>query len=90
MRLREIFDSIFEGFAPTEIAQLLNFSTLKNHSGNDITPLFEEKFEDIVWSVEVTWEGVTPPRPAIGFSDGFIQRFPTLVRSSGHLRHGAK
>jgi len=34
MRLREIFDSIFKGFAPTEIAQLMNVSTLKNHSGN--------------------------------------------------------
>ena len=48
-----------EGFAPIEIAQLMNFSTLKNHSGNYITPLFEEKFEDVVWSVEVTWEGIT-------------------------------
>ena len=48
-----------EGFAPPEIAQLMNFSTLKNHSGNYITPLFEEKFEDVVWSVEITWEGLT-------------------------------
>jgi len=37
----------------------MDFSTLKNHSGNYITPLFEEKFEDVVWSVEVNWEGIT-------------------------------
>jgi hypothetical protein len=37
----------------------MDFSTLKNHSGNYITPLFEGKFEDVVWSVEVTWEGIT-------------------------------
>ena len=65
----------------------MNVNTLKNHSGNYITPLFEEKFEDVVWSVEVAWEGVTPPRPATGFSDGAVQRLSALVRSSGHLRH---
>jgi len=83
----EFVQQLVEGFAPSEIAQLMDFSTLKNHSGNYITPLFEEKFEDVVWSVEVTWEGVTPPRPATGFSDGFVQRFPTLVSPSGYLRH---
>ena len=86
----EFVQQLVEGFAPTEIAQLINFSTLKNHSGNYITPLFEEKFEDVVWSVEVTWEGVTQQRPATGFPDGFVQRFPALVSSSGYLRHGAK
>ena len=55
----EFVQQLMEGFAPIEIAQLMNFSTLKNHSGNYITPLFEEKFEDVVWSVEVTWEGIT-------------------------------
>ena len=50
---------MIEGFTPFEIADLMDFSTLKNHSGNYITPLFEEKFEDVVWSVEVTWEGIT-------------------------------
>ncbi len=55
----EFVEQLIEGFAPTEIAELMDFSTLKNHSGNYITPLFEEKFEDVVWSVEVTWEGVT-------------------------------
>ncbi|MGM0984677.1 MAG: Rpn family recombination-promoting nuclease/putative transposase [Pseudomonadota bacterium] len=37
----------------------MDFSTLKNHSGHYITPLFEEKFEDVVWSVEVAWQGTT-------------------------------
>lgn len=55
----EFVQQLIEGCAPAEIAQLMDFSTLKNHSGNYITPLFEEKFEDVVWSVEVTWQGVT-------------------------------
>ena len=55
----EFVQQLIEGFAPAEIAQLMDFSTLKSHSGNYITPLFEEKIEDVVWSVEVTWEGLT-------------------------------
>jgi len=55
----EFVQQLIEGFAPFEIADLMDFSTLKNHSGNYITPLFEEKFEDVVWSVEVNWEGIT-------------------------------
>ncbi|XKH59371.1 Rpn family recombination-promoting nuclease/putative transposase [Halomonas sediminis] len=55
----EFVQQLIEGFAPAEIAELMDFTTLKNHSGNYITPLFEEKFEDVVWSVEVTWQGVT-------------------------------
>lgn len=53
----EFVQQLIEGFAPTEIAQLMDFSTLTLHSGNYITPLFEEKFEDLVWSVEVQWDG---------------------------------
>ncbi|MBT2785501.1 MULTISPECIES: Rpn family recombination-promoting nuclease/putative transposase [unclassified Halomonas] len=55
----EFVQQLIEGFAPADIAKLMDFSTLKSHSGNYITPLFEEKIEDVVWSVEVTWEGVT-------------------------------
>ena len=55
----EFVQQLIEGFAPAEMAELMDFSTLKNHSGNYITPLFEEKFEDVVWSVEVTWQGIT-------------------------------
>ena len=60
----EFVQQLIEGFAPAEMAELMDFSTLKNHSGNYITPLFEEKFEDVVWSVEVTWQGIT--------QDGFL------------------
>ncbi|MCF8003474.1 MAG: Rpn family recombination-promoting nuclease/putative transposase [Chromatiaceae bacterium] len=55
----EFVQQLIEGFAPPEIASLMDFTTLKNHSGNDITPLLEERFEDVVWSVQVHWQGVT-------------------------------
>ncbi len=55
----EFVQQLMEGFAPAEIAGLMDFTTLTNHSGNYITPLFEERFEDVVWSVEATWKGVT-------------------------------
>ncbi|MCL5426679.1 MAG: Rpn family recombination-promoting nuclease/putative transposase [Gammaproteobacteria bacterium] len=55
----EFVQQLIEGFAPAEIAQLMDFTTLKQHSGYYITPMFEEKIEDVVWSVNVTWEGVT-------------------------------
>ncbi|OAZ91400.1 Rpn family recombination-promoting nuclease/putative transposase [Halomonas sp. G11] len=54
----EFVQQLIEGFAPAEIAQLMDFSTLKSHSGNYITPLFEEKIEDVVWSVNVNWQGM--------------------------------
>ncbi|WP_262488826.1 Rpn family recombination-promoting nuclease/putative transposase [Halomonas sp. ANAO-440] len=50
---------LIEGFAPPDIAGLMDFSTLNSHSGHYITPLFEEKIEDVVWSVEITWQGMT-------------------------------
>ncbi|WP_409525357.1 Rpn family recombination-promoting nuclease/putative transposase [Nitrincola sp. MINF-07-Sa-05] len=53
----EFVQQLIEGFAPPEIARIMDFSTLRNHSGNYITPLFEEKFEDVVWSAEVNWQG---------------------------------
>jgi predicted transposase/invertase (TIGR01784 family) len=55
----EFVQQLVEGFFPPEISRIMDFSTLKNHSGNYITPLFEEKFEDVVWSVEVSWNGIT-------------------------------
>ncbi|MFD2190285.1 Rpn family recombination-promoting nuclease/putative transposase [Pistricoccus aurantiacus] len=55
----EFVQQLIEGFAPPELAALMDFATLKDHNGNYITPLFEERFEDAVWSVEVTWEGTT-------------------------------
>jgi len=55
----EFVQQLIEGFAPPEIAGLMDFATLKQHSGHYITPMFEEKIEDVVWSVEVTWDGIT-------------------------------
>jgi len=37
----EFVQQLIEGFTPFEIADLMDFRTLKNHSGNYITPLFE-------------------------------------------------
>ena len=48
----EIVQQLIEGFAPKAISELLDFSTLKPHSGHYITPTFETKEEDIVWSVK--------------------------------------
>lgn len=55
----EFVQQLIEGFAPSEIAELMDFSTLRQHNGHYITPMFEEKIEDVVWSVEVTWQGTT-------------------------------
>ena len=55
----EFVQQLIEGFAPDEIAELMDFSTLKKHNGHYITPLFGEKVEDVVWSVEVAWQGLT-------------------------------
>lgn len=52
----EFVQQLIEGFVPNELAQLMDFNTLRLHSGHYITPLFEEKIEDIVWSVEVEWQ----------------------------------
>ena len=35
----------------------MDFTTLEKRNGNYITPLFEEKIENVVWSVDVSWEG---------------------------------
>ena len=42
---------LIEGFAPPDISNLLDYRTLKIHTGNYITPLLGEKVEDVVWSV---------------------------------------
>ena len=54
----EFVQQLLEGFAPAEVVEMMDFSTLTNHSGHYITPLFEEKIEDVVWSLEVQWRGV--------------------------------
>ena len=54
----EFVQQLVEEFAPPKIAELMDFATLQIHSGNYITPLFEEKFEDVVWSVAIHWQGM--------------------------------
>lgn len=44
----ELVQQLIEGFAPKELAQMMDFATLKQHNGHYITPLFEEKREDLV------------------------------------------
>ncbi|MFK7160094.1 Rpn family recombination-promoting nuclease/putative transposase [Marinospirillum sp. MEB164] len=51
----EFVQQLIEGFAPQDIAELMDFTTLKQHNGHYITPLFEEKLEDVVWSVEIIY-----------------------------------
>ncbi|SFR53557.1 Rpn family recombination-promoting nuclease/putative transposase [Thiomicrospira sp. ALE5] len=43
----ELVQQLIEGFFPEDIAELMDFATLKIHSGHYITPLFEEKIEDV-------------------------------------------
>ena len=57
----EFVQQLIDGFMPDEISDMMDFSTLTLHSGNYITPLFEERLEDVVWSVDVTWKGITQP-----------------------------
>lgn len=51
----EFVQQLIEGFAPGDIAALMNFTTLKQLNGHYVTPLNQEKIEDVVWSVEATW-----------------------------------
>ncbi|MGE4502429.1 MAG: Rpn family recombination-promoting nuclease/putative transposase [Thiomicrospira sp.] len=55
----ELVQQLIEGFFPPEIAALMDFKTLQIHSGHYITPLFEEKIEDVVWSVNIQYDGQT-------------------------------
>jgi len=57
----EMVQQLIEGFAPKEVADLLDFSTLKPHPGHYITPTFQNKEEDIVWSVKAQLEPAGEP-----------------------------
>ncbi len=59
-RYPEFVQQLIEGFAPQEMAQMMDFSTLELQSGNYITPPLEEKREDVVWSVNIDWQGNQP------------------------------
>lgn len=57
----EFVQQLLTGFAPPELASHLDFSTLALQSGNYITPLANEKFEDLVWSVKLLPDDDSPP-----------------------------
>lgn len=48
----EFVEALLDGFVPHSISRLLDYRTLNNEPGHYITPLFEEKIEDVVWSVQ--------------------------------------
>lgn len=57
----EFVQQLMEGFAPRQISECLDYSTLRIHPGNYITPLFNEKMEDLVWSVALKPADDKPP-----------------------------
>lgn len=50
----EFVQQLIEGFAPDDIAALMDFTTLQQLNGHYVMPLNQEKIEDVVWSVEAT------------------------------------
>ena len=48
----EFVEALLVGFVPQSISQLLDYSTLTSQPNHYITPLFDEKIEDAVWSVK--------------------------------------
>mgnify|MGYP006275588205 CR=1 FL=1 len=52
----EMVQALAEGFLPDSMAEMMDFSTLTPKPGNYVTPLFDERIEDSVWSVEVDFE----------------------------------
>lgn len=48
----EFVEALLDGFVPRPISQLLDYRTLTSQPNHYITPLFDEKIEDAVWSVQ--------------------------------------
>jgi len=49
----ELVQQLLEGFAPKDLVQLLDFSTLKLVSGSYVTPAMKQREDDLVWSVSM-------------------------------------
>lgn len=49
----ELVQQLLEGFAPPELVELLDFSTLKLASGSYVTPAMKQREDDVVWSVSM-------------------------------------
>lgn len=48
----EFVEALLDRFVPQQISSLLDYTTLNSEPGHYITPLFEERIEDSVWSVQ--------------------------------------
>lgn len=49
----EFVQQQIEAFAPQELAQNLDFSTLENHSGEYVTSNLRKRSQDLVWSAKL-------------------------------------
>ena len=49
----ELVQQLLEGFAPPELVELLDFSSLKLVNGSYITPSMKQREDDLVWSVSM-------------------------------------
>lgn len=47
----EFVEALLDGFVPPQIRNLLDYASLQSHPGHYITPLFDERIEDAVWSL---------------------------------------
>jgi predicted transposase/invertase (TIGR01784 family) len=49
----ELVQQLLEGFAPTQLVELLDFSSLKLVNGSYVTPNMKQREDDVVWSVSM-------------------------------------
>ncbi len=49
----ELVQQLVEGFLPTDISQLIDFTTLENVSASYITPAMKRRDDDVVWKVSM-------------------------------------
>ncbi len=53
----EFVEALLDGFVPHPISQMLDYRTLNSEPSHYITPLFDERLEDAVWSVQFKPDG---------------------------------
>lgn len=69
----EFVEVLLDGFIPHQISSLPDYSSLQSHPSHYITPLFDEKTEDAVWSLRF-WEPAGP-RLYLSSSPRWTQRW---------------
>lgn len=79
----EFIQQLMEGFAPEAIGRHLDYSTLRIHPGHYITPLFNERIEDVVWSVALKADA---DQPATTIYLHLLLEFQSTVDTSMPLR----